>query len=51
MGAYESKWWEPKRIGDGAVDNEGVARGKPGRRGGGNPQGLGAEGDGRGRRK
>lgn len=25
MGAWESKRWEPKRIGDGAVDNKGGA--------------------------
>ena len=37
MGAWESKRWEPKRIGDGAVDNKGGAQGKPGRRGDGNP--------------
>ena len=30
MGAWESKRWEPKRIGDGAVDNKGGARGSPG---------------------
>ena len=30
MGAWESKRWEPKRIGDGAVDNEGVLGGSPG---------------------
>ena len=46
MGAWESKRWEPKRIGDGAVDNKGDAQGKPGRRGDGNPpQESGAEGD------
>lgn len=46
MGAWESKRWEPKRIGDGAVDNKGSAQGKPGRRGDGNPpQESGAEGD------
>ena len=46
MGAWESKRWEPKRIGDGAVDNKGGAQGKPGRRDDGNPpQESGAEGD------
>ena len=46
MGAWESKRWEPKRIGDSAVDNKGGAQGKPGRRGDGNPpQESGAEGD------
>lgn len=30
LGAWESKRWEPKRIGDGAVDNKGVLRGSPG---------------------
>lgn len=46
MGAWESKRWEPKRIGDGAVDNKGGAQGKPGRRGDGNPpQESGTEGD------
>ena len=46
MGAWESKRWEPKRIGDGAVDNKGGAQGKPGKRGDGNPpQESGAEGD------
>ena len=46
MGAWESKRWEPKKIGDGAVDNKGGAQGKPGRRGDGNPpQESGAEGD------
>lgn len=46
MGAWESKRWEPKRIGDGAVDNKGGAQGKPRRRGDGNPpQESGAEGD------
>ena len=47
MGAWESKRWEPKRIGDGAVDNKGGAQGKPGRRGDGNPpQESGGEGGG-----
>ena len=46
MGAWESKRWEPKRIGDSAVDNKGGAQGKPGRRGDGNPpQESGAEGN------